>query len=169
MTQIYKGLVLIWKATLFNRFIATFISKAHNMKYNSHEMRWALPSINKGRWLSLCGRRKYKKVSFKSVQRNSNLSTCEDPTYCIVYALYMYMYCKPLLPCLRAAETAAKKSISDSLIENYSKFPNSVSQELQQTDEWKQELSLVAEEYKPGCAMLPTTLFIMLCSFYLDN
>lgn len=105
------------------------------MKYNSHEMRWALPSINKGIWLSLCGRRKYKKVSFKFVQRNSNLSTCEDSMYCIV--LYMYMYCKTLLLCLRAAETVAKKSISDSLIENYSKFPNSVSQELQQTDDNK--------------------------------
>lgn len=156
MTQIYKGLVLTWKATLCDRFIAIFISKAHSMKYNSHEVRQSLLSINKDLWMSLCGRKKYKKGSSKFVQRNSNLSTCEDPTY---------QYCKPLFSLVPQSSWAANKSISDSLVENYSRFANSVSQELQQTDNQKQELSLIAEEYKPGRIYL----FHNACSFSLDN
>lgn len=98
------------------------------MKYNSDKVRQALPRINRDICLFLYGMRKEEKVSFKFVKENSNSITCEDPTY---------QQFKQLLPCSKKwlRQLQKIKSVSNRFTENYSEFPNSVSQDLKEPSE----------------------------------
>lgn len=78
----------------------------------------------------LYGMRKDEKVSFKFVKKNSNFSTCEDPTH---------QQFKQLLPrSTKQLRQLQKKLFKIGLQKNYFEFSDSVSQDLKdpmETDE----------------------------------